>query len=75
MSLDTRVEHPGQRCYVLKLHRDADPARGDVRGRVEHLASGHHVNFDDLAGLLAALASDLAPDVRATLGGDRPEPR
>jgi len=62
MTWDTRVEHPGDRCYVLKLHRDADPRHGVLRGRVENLASGRHVNFDDLAGLIAALAADLVPE-------------
>jgi hypothetical protein len=71
MTLARTTEHPGQRSYVLKLHRDADPARGVLRGRVENLATGRHFEFDDAAQLLAGLAGDLA-------GGDgapRPSPQ
>lgn len=60
MTLAHDTAHPGKRSYVLKLHRDADPARGELRGRAENLATGRHFEFEDGAALLAGLARDLA---------------
>lgn len=56
MVLTTAASHPGCRTWVVKLHRDADPARGELRGRVEHLASGRWFEFEDGGALLALLA-------------------
>jgi hypothetical protein len=55
MTLNAITNFPSSRCYVLKLHRDAVPATGLVIGRLEHIASGAHVDFASDQGLLAAL--------------------
>lgn len=60
ISLTRDVAHPARRHYVLKLDRDADPARGIVRGRIENLATGRHFEFADIVSLLDGLAGDLA---------------
>src|SRR5438105_2740615 len=69
MSLNPTADHPGSRSYVVKLHRDADPAAGALRGRLENLATGRRFEFEDGGGLVAALLADLAQD-----GGDRRTP-
>ncbi|MBX3604800.1 MAG: hypothetical protein KF788_06000 [Piscinibacter sp.] len=43
-------------AFVLKLHRDALPARGELFGRVEHLANGTSAVFASGAELIAWLA-------------------
>lgn len=58
--LNARSSFPSTRCYVLKLHRDASPGQGRLMGRLEHIASGEHVDFrsgDELLAWLAAHAS------------------
>jgi len=59
MVLIPEVAHPMRRQYVLKLDRDAEPARGEVSGRVENLATGRHFDFRDVASLLDGLAREL----------------
>jgi len=59
MTLHHHPDFPSGRYYVLKLHRDADPARGGLRGRVEHVASGDHFDFASAPALLAVLARHL----------------
>lgn len=54
--LDTTPSYPHSRVFVLRLHRDADPARGDVVGRVEHVDSGRCERFESLAELARQLA-------------------
>lgn len=70
MNLNARASFPSTRCYVLKLHRDALPAQGELTGRLEHIASGEHVDFgngDELLAWLALHASRWTgpPDVAA----------
>ena len=55
MTLNPIPSHPGSLCYVLKLHRDSKPERGQISGLLEHVGSGHVVTFADPEGLLAAL--------------------
>lgn len=69
MSLDSRPPYPHQRCYVLKLHRDADPAAGELRGNLEHVATGTSFVFDSAATLQRVLlghASGVQTDAGAT---------
>ena len=60
MTLSEQAVHSGQRSYVVKLHRDAAPAAGVLRGRLENLASGRRRDFEDGQGLIDALLADLA---------------
>lgn len=55
MILDARASLPSARAYVVKLHRDAVPEQGQLKGRLEHIASGDHVDFDSADELLAWL--------------------
>ena len=55
MILDARASLPSARSYVVKLHRDAVPGEGQLKGRLEHIASGEHVDFDNASELLAWL--------------------
>jgi hypothetical protein len=62
MNLRSTPNFPSTRCYVLKLHRDATPADGRLQGRLEHIASGEHVDFtsgDDLLNWVARHAAAL----------------
>jgi len=65
MTLDPRSNYPSTRSYVLKLHRDAQPQPGRFVGRLEHLASGRHVEFDSSDGLIDWLAQDMATTTTA----------
>ena len=71
MTLNSHVNYPSTRTYVLKLHRDAAPADGQIFGRLESLASGEHFDFRTGAELLARLVEDLAPET--TQGSTDPE--
>jgi len=55
MALDTQPSYLSRGCYVLRLHRDADPSTGRLCGRLEHVASGAASSFADADELLAAL--------------------
>jgi hypothetical protein len=59
VTLNARVNYPSTRTYVLKLHRDAMPADGQIFGRLESLSSGHHFDFGTGEELLAHLAQDV----------------
>ncbi|WP_431261065.1 hypothetical protein ACQ86G_13720 [Roseateles chitinivorans] len=59
MTLTQDPQHPARRHYVLKLDRQADPARGAVSGRIENLATGRVFDFDDAASLMEGLAREL----------------
>jgi len=58
MVLDTSPSYPIDRTYVLKLHRDAVPADGQLFGRIESVSSGEQFHFATLAELLACLVRD-----------------
>lgn len=59
MTLNSRTSYPSTRSYVLKLHRDATPQRGQIAGRLENMASGHCFDFNSAEQLLACLAQDI----------------
>lgn len=50
---ETLVDHDActMRSFVIQLRRDADPAAGIHRGRVQHLRTGASAHFDSLADL------------------------
>jgi hypothetical protein len=52
---------PSNRAFVLQLHANADPGRGLVFGRVEHVLSARAAHFETLDELLAFIARQL-PD-------------
>ena len=56
MALDSRVQFPHARTFLLKLHIDADPAQAHFIGRIEHLTSGAQYAFASLEELIALLA-------------------
>jgi len=58
--LNAHPTYPAARSYVLKLHRDADPSRGLLAGRLENVSTGEHYDFTSGAELLACLARDAA---------------
>jgi hypothetical protein len=62
MTLNPIPTHPSSQCYVLKLHRDSQPAQGLISGLLEHVATGKSISFDDAAGLVAALLAHAALD-------------
>ena len=62
MTLHPIPAHPSSLCYVLKLHRDSQPAQGQISGRLEHVATGQSISFDDAGGLVAALLAHAASD-------------
>jgi hypothetical protein len=71
MALEHTTTHPSRRSFVVKLHRDARPARGGLQGRAENLATGRHFDFDGGDELLAGLERELAaadPDNGSELG-------
>ena len=62
MTLNAIPSHPSSRCYVLKLHRDSQPAQGRISGLLEHVASGEAVAFDSAEDLVKALLAHAASD-------------
>jgi hypothetical protein len=60
MTLNPVPSHPSSLCYVLKLHRDSQPARGQISGLLEHVGSGHTIGFADAEALIAALLAHAA---------------
>ncbi len=74
MTLNAVPEYPAHRCYLVKLHRSAHPQGGRLIGRLEHIASGDHVEFDSAQALVDWLVShatsfDVA-DARFTPGSE-----
>lgn len=75
MTLNAIPSHPSSQCYVLKLHRDSQPAQGLISGLLEHVATGHSIPFDDAGGLVAALLAHAASDAAHSCphpGGELP---
>lgn len=60
MTLNPQPSYPNTRNYVLKLHRDSQPQAGELRGRLEHIATGRQVEFRNAAELLDCLERELA---------------
>jgi len=51
---------PAKRAFVVQLSTDANPALGDIRGRVEHLVSGeadHFVSSEELQAFMSRILS------------------
>jgi hypothetical protein len=65
MTLSLVPTHPSALCYVVKLHRDSQPARGQVSGLLEHIGTGRSIAFADAEALVTALllhaATEAAP--------------
>lgn len=59
MTLSPLTRYPAQRSYVLKLERNAKPARERIAGRLENMTSGHHFEFGTAEQLIACLVQDL----------------
>ncbi|TFZ05965.1 hypothetical protein EZ313_04755 [Ramlibacter henchirensis] len=60
MVLQSHTPYPQARSYVLRLHRDCDPAEGRLHGRIEHLVSGSGVEFSSAQDLVDWLRSHAA---------------
>lgn len=56
MSLHPDPAYPASRAFVLKLHRDGRPEAGVWQGRVEHMVSGRHHDFQSSEALLHRLS-------------------
>ena len=74
MTLNPIPSHPSSQCYVLKLHRDSQPAQGLISGLLEHVATGQSISFDDAGGLIAALLVHSASDAARSCHHPREEP-
>ena len=57
---------PVQRAFVVQLRADADPARGVVRGRIEHMISGSVARFESAEELIACLRDALTLRARTS---------
>ncbi|HVY07202.1 MAG TPA: hypothetical protein VHB46_14610 [Burkholderiales bacterium] len=64
MTLNPQPNYPNSRSYVVKVHRDARAAGGEIAGRLENMASGHSFEFSTGEQLLACIAQDLSPTTR-----------
>ncbi|MGD9946225.1 MAG: hypothetical protein AB7L76_23950 [Burkholderiaceae bacterium] len=62
MVLQQGARYPSAHVYVVKLHRDARPALGQVFGRLEHPASGQSLVFSSVGELLDGLSRVAAED-------------
>ena len=60
MILNALPAWPTARSYVLKLHRDASPAFGNLTGRLENVATGEVYEFSSAWELFACLARDIS---------------
>ena len=70
---NTKPALPANRAFVVQLHVDAEPARGDFRGRVEHLASYQVIHFSSVEELMAFMARILSAQARAAAGSGQEE--
>jgi hypothetical protein len=75
MTLNPHPSYPAAGAYVLKLHRDAQPRLGQLRGRLEHIVSGECIEFHDGRALLDWLAQHASLwQVAPAAAGDGPPP-
>lgn len=74
MTLNRIPSHPSSLCYVLKLHRDSQPAQGQVSGLLEHVATGQSISFEDAGGLVAALLAHAGSGAAQSCHHPREEP-
>jgi hypothetical protein len=66
MVLQKHPSYPAARSFVLKLHRDAEPDRGRLIGRLESVLSAEQFEFSSGEELLACLARAFASDSQAS---------
>ena len=71
MILKTQASYPQTRSFVLKLHRDAAPAEGRLIGRLEHVATGKQLTFNNAEELIACLAACTTDGASRALGEER----
>ena len=62
MTLNPVPSHPSSLCYVLKLHRDSQPAQGQISGLLEHLGTSRTIPFASAEALVAALLAHAVTD-------------
>lgn len=62
MTLNPIPSHPSSLCYVLKLHRDSQPAQGQISGLLEHVGTCQSIPFSDAEALVAALLAHAGTD-------------
>ncbi|MBI5716774.1 MAG: hypothetical protein HZC37_03710 [Burkholderiales bacterium] len=72
MTLNPQPTYPSLGCYVLKLHRDALPQQRQLRGRLEHIATGEGFEFADAEALVAGLARHAAAQRNTPAEAARP---
>ena len=53
-------ELPTEKAFVLQLTRETGPSLEPFAGRVEHIASGRRLRFEDFAAFRAAVTRLLA---------------
>ena len=71
MNLKTQASYPQTKSFVLKLHRDAAPAEGRLIGRLEHVATGKQLNFNNAEELIACLAACATDGAACAPGEER----
>ena len=58
---------PFDRSFVVQFRCDADPAHGQVTGRIEHLPSGQARRFESVQEMMAFICDQLAAHDSAAL--------
>ena len=51
---------PTQRAFVVQLHSESKLAKGQFKGRVEHIVSGQSAHFSSMKALKAFMERVLA---------------
>ena len=51
---------PTQRAFVVQLHSESQLAKGQFKGRVEHIVSGQSAHFSSMKALKAFMQRVLA---------------
>jgi hypothetical protein len=54
--------YPTRRAFVVQIHREADVAQDDVRGRVEHIVSGQVAHFGTVEELVQFIVQVLTTE-------------
>jgi len=57
---------PAQRAFVVQLHADAQPEKGQFSGRVEHIVSYQSAHFASVEELTAFMVRVLTADTHNT---------
>ena len=57
---------PANRAFVVQLHADAQPEKGQFRGRVEHIVSYQSAHFASVEELTAVMVRVLTADPHET---------